>query len=724
MELIRRYSLLLTAAALAFAVLLGAVADRPVVSANAASSLARAAAYFDSTVVLARNARPRGLRGDQLAIGLSYLERLRLGLGSPFRLADEALRDPRLDATAAPRVAWALLARLRRGDAYIADPSVLDDAGPRGLNGRVATGAAHVALIENAIRSATDPRAGELAVRLAYLLASAKGTVASQRVAIAGQVAALVRDRELAVRDLHDLLADANEQQGDVMQLLAERRALHEFRVEQPALAPLSAELQDEAMREAPVLLRALDTLDRVTTMERPAANANLVNVYFAERLGMLGAERPPVAQVAVTLRTRARVTLQATNEETLIASRSTQLFADADDTTRRANALALLATAVSLRTLGQDIPWFPGDRGPDATDLTSEFGLADVVFSRTVPYAWRPYYLRELQTGLRDMHSALPALSLAGLHVHIGSEALRDSALAMHDPRTRTLQLSISSSGGTLAHELAHDMDWQAARKLYANGSGYSTDRAMREPSGALATSLRGLAEARLLRPFDATSTPAAIGRPAEMFARGADWFVASVLAQQGRMNGFLSVIGDGLLTGYAAGAPTAMGAAGAASLVAAIGEMTYLPDSITAGFALQWSDPHLVDPMLIVRRVLDTPIPMRTSGRFNPAWGLLASVSPKVCAAGNTPAQMLRQNLLMLAVDARATGVAVRRARFRAGQSRTDFANSVLGVPPWSTAEAQRFRDAVRASILVELTSQTADQGLIPMVPSTFCK
>jgi hypothetical protein len=722
MELIRRYSLLVTAAALACAVLLGAITDRPVVSADAASSLARAASYFDSTVVLARNARPRGLRGDQLAIGLGYLERLRLGLGSPFRLADEAMRDPRLDQTAAPRVAWAVLARLRRGDAYVVDPSVLDDAGPRGTDGRVASGLAHVTLIENAVRNATDPRAGELAVRLAYLIASAKGTVASQRVVIAGQVAALARDRELAMHDLRDLLADANEERADVMTLLAERRALHAFRVEQPALAPLSAGLQEEAMREAPSLARALDTLDRVTTIERPSAQGTLVNYYFADRLAVLGEERPPLAQVSVTLRTRARVTLQATNEETLIASRSAQLVTTTDDTTRRANALAVLATAISLRTLGQDTPWFPGDRGPDAADLTSEFGLAEVSFSRTVPYPWRPYYLRELQVGLRDMQHALPALSVAGLHVRFGNEPLRDSALAMHDPRTRTLQLSISSSGGTLAHELAHDLDWQAARKLYANGSGYSTDRAMRETSGALSNSLRGLAEARLLRPFDANN-PAAIGRPAEMFARGADWFVASVLAQQGRMNGFLSVISDGLLTGYAAGAPTAMGAAGAASLVSAIAEMTYLPDSITAGFMSQWSDSHVVDPMLIVRRVLDTQIP-RVTGRFNPIWTSLATTSPTVCAASNTPAYKLRQNLLMLTVDARAAGAALRRAHFRAGPMRTDFANSVLGVPPWSGAEAQRFRDAVRASILIELSSATADQGLIPMVPATFCR
>src|SRR5256885_7012387 len=47
------------------------------------------------SIVLARNARPRGIRGDELTISLGYLERLRLGLGSPFRLVDEALNDPR-----------------------------------------------------------------------------------------------------------------------------------------------------------------------------------------------------------------------------------------------------------------------------------------------------------------------------------------------------------------------------------------------------------------------------------------------------------------------------------------------------------------------------------------------------------------------------------------------------------------------------------------------------
>src|SRR3954470_15488558 len=118
MDLIRRYSLLFTAVVLALAVAIGAIVDRPAVSANAAEALARSASYFDSTIVLARNARPRGLRGDQLAISLGYLERLRLGLGSPFRLVHQALGDPRLDSAASSRTAWALLGRLRRGDAY------------------------------------------------------------------------------------------------------------------------------------------------------------------------------------------------------------------------------------------------------------------------------------------------------------------------------------------------------------------------------------------------------------------------------------------------------------------------------------------------------------------------------------------------------------------------------------------------------------------------------
>src|SRR6185312_13347849 len=109
MEIARRLSLLVTASLLGLAIMLGWVSARPAASANAVHRLTEATTYFDSTIVLARAARPRGDRGDQLAITLGYAERLRHGLGSPFKLVDEALSDPRLDDAASTKAAWGIL---------------------------------------------------------------------------------------------------------------------------------------------------------------------------------------------------------------------------------------------------------------------------------------------------------------------------------------------------------------------------------------------------------------------------------------------------------------------------------------------------------------------------------------------------------------------------------------------------------------------------------------
>ena len=708
MNVVRGFSLLFTASLLG-AVLLGSAASRPNVSADAASALADATGYFDSTVVLARNARPRGVRGDRLAISIGYIERLRLGLGSPFRLADEALHDPRLDSAGRSRAAWAVLGRLRRGDAYVVDASVFDGAGPWSADGRGTTGAAHLALIRQAVAGASDPRAGELAVRLAYSIASASGAISQWSVEVATQVAALLRDRESATMDLRDLLADANEQHADVMSLLVARRAAHGFRVERPPLAPLGTDLQLEAMTAVPALVRALDTLNRAThsAAPTPSADSSLLNRYFAERLRELGEQRPTLAPVAVTLRSRARASLAARNDETLAAA--SVLAAPATDSVARSNAFAMLSAAVSLRPLAQDPPWFPGDPGPTASDLTAEFGLYDVTFSRGVPGAWRPYYLSELQRGLRDMQSVLPSLSVDGLSVKFGREVLRDSALAMHDPRTRSLQLSVETSAGTIAHELIHDLDWQAARRLFADGGGYSTDRAMRERRGSLANSIMDLAEARVLRPGARSSETSSMGRPAELLARGADWLVASALADEGRSNGFLSVIQDGALGGYAAGAP-ALGLAGSTALVSALDEMTYVPDSTRRRFRSRWADPDVVDPALLVRRVLETPIVVRGAWRrpTDAAAGIVASTRARACVAATSPETEARRTLVLLAADARARGYAVRRARYR---------------PLTSTpADVDRMREAIRAAILEELGTALPDQGLVPLVPAIF--
>src|SRR5688500_9286824 len=70
---------------------------------------------------------------EAAAIAVGYLERLRLGLVSPFRLIDYALADPRLDEATRHRVAYALLARALDGDSYEIDPVALDRAGAAGV---------------------------------------------------------------------------------------------------------------------------------------------------------------------------------------------------------------------------------------------------------------------------------------------------------------------------------------------------------------------------------------------------------------------------------------------------------------------------------------------------------------------------------------------------------------------------------------------------------------
>jgi len=490
MDVVRRFSLLVTAALFAAALVVGAMHDRPVIDADAASQLARSTSYFDSTIVLARNASPRGARGDALTVGLTYLERLRLGLGSPFRLVDQALDDPRFDADPAlrTRVVWALLGRLRRGDAYVVDSSALEGLGPWNADGHGATGAQQLALIERAVESASDPRAGEMAVRLAYMISAGKATVASPAVAVATEAAALVRDRVLAQRDLDDLFADAlrDPENRDVLSLLEDRREAAAFRVERPAAEPLDAELRTEAMNAVPALVRALDTLERSPgPISARRASYPVLGPHFAARASALGADLPPAAPIVVASRLRNNHAQPATNEETLAAAYDAA--PQSTDSARRITARALLSDAVALRAFAQERPWLPGDSTVSAAELAAEFDLASVTFGRDVPRAWRPYYLGSLQTALQDMQHVFPALSFAGLHVQFGNQTLPDSALAMHDPRTRTIQLSIASSAGTIAHELSHDLDWQTARRMYANGRGYSNDRAMGDRRGAL---------------------------------------------------------------------------------------------------------------------------------------------------------------------------------------------------------------------------------------------
>jgi hypothetical protein len=159
-------------------------------------------------------ARTAGALDDEAVIALGYAERLRLGLGSPFRLVEAAMRDPRLSDEMRHQVSWALLSRTLSGDAYEVDAIALDRVGLGHIASWPGLGQHHLRIIENAIGESADPRGGELAVRLAYNLAAMEGSVPPSAPRLAARAAALIRDRALARTDVTRLLLSAEAAQG------------------------------------------------------------------------------------------------------------------------------------------------------------------------------------------------------------------------------------------------------------------------------------------------------------------------------------------------------------------------------------------------------------------------------------------------------------------------------------------------------------------------------
>ena len=731
----RRLSLLLSASLLGASLLLGWIRARPAVDGDAALRMERADHYYDALADSLQTARIPTKVPRAAAIGLGYLERLRLGLGSPFRLADFALSDPRLDDSTRRNVAWALLARLRRGEAYVVDPKVADEFQETPF-APAASGSLHVDLITKTIQSASDPRAGELAVRLAYALAAGEGTLPDRADLVATQVAALVRDRVLAQTDLRELLQRSAQEHIDPLGEVVRRRRALELAVERPASEPLRPDVQTEAMRSVPDLLREIRGLHvrpeasaLAGTARTWTASATLLGGSVAARLGTLAVEQPPESPVAITVRShrgllvsaelpadlrhaRERFVSEALNGEALAAAYGSLLASG--DTARRAVALTTLAAATALRTMSQEIPWFAGLPAPSVADLRTEFGLAGVTFESGVRAEWQPYYLRMIATSIRDAQRVLGGLSVAGLRLSVGVGGLPDTVLALHDPKTRTIRLSALSSAGTLAHELAHDLDWQAARRLYA-GNGYSTDRAMREQRGALAASMRDLASARVTT---RRGTPPD-ERPAEVFARSVDWLVAVSLAREGRSNGYLTAVQDAALTGNTTVSPVAMIFGAARPLLDAIQEMTYVPESIRQDFLEQWGDARTVEPYLLVRHALTVSVPRRRYGRAarlldDGALGLTASeaVLCENTESSWAPELKVRQMLLDLALDSRALGIARLRAMYYPDDSRPAWAKSVLGLSPWAPKVGDDAVNRIRDLLAIQVDADRADQ------------
>jgi hypothetical protein len=513
---------------------------------------------------------------DARLLAAIYRERLRLGLGSPYRLIETALRDDRLGETRAA-VARALLDQIENGAMYEVSPLALTATGipePSAI--------AQFELVRQAVESTSDPRVGELAVQLGYELAAAEHTVTPELVARVARVAALLRDRQLAARDVRRLRDAARHLAVAPQNLVLTWRSQRAFAVEQPTLMPLDPAAQDEAARLALLLVGGIRSAVApvASTLQRTLATAPRVSADLAAALAQDSAERLPQNAVVITLRairsgaqeSRNRVSAphwqaffdRASDEELFVTELATARRSAADDVVA---AGITLDVATALRPFAQEPI---GSSVASAQDLTTRFGVR-VRFDPRVTDAERARSLHMLTRSLEDLRAVIRTIDLAGLTFHIGPLDATAPHLAYHEPRKRVIHLDPATTAGTLAHEVAHDLDWQLAARKYRTRSNYATDYATRNHR-TLAYAVRNLTGATAPMNKPAPDDPGA-RRPAEIFARRFEWYVASALAQRGLSNGYLSSAQNDWIAGYGAAVrpdPTARAAISFAAILA----------------------------------------------------------------------------------------------------------------------------------------------------------
>lgn len=744
----------------------------------AQDQVGRGRADATAWLAAARDGRPLD---DDHVIALGYLERLRIGLGSPFRLAEYALEDPRLDPSLRRRLAWAILARTEAREDYAVDPAALNVITAR--YPWEGTGAKHLALIESSIAQARDPRAGELAVRLAYALAAAEGAVSRSAPSVAVQAAALIRDRELARRDVRRLLAAADHAGVDALELLPRWRVERRFLVEQSLGEALPLNSEGEAIALAPTLADAIRTLPDEAAASRQSWTP-LLPRPLAARLATLSARfaEPPQAPIAVSVRVHRSELLEGHGMDLADSAAAARFIDGAVDEEGFAAQSALLwhythlrpdipgrvtlAAAVALRTYAQEPVWLPGDDGPTTADLEGRFGLASVRFDADVPDDTRPYYRRMLELSLTDLQRVLPALDVRGLAVRFGAVPRRSATtLAMHDPNARIVYFPPESGAGTIAHELAHDLDWQVALRRYRVRGDYATDRATRSGGGRLASSLQELAEGTL-EPPSVGQPMSHQNRPAEVFARSIDWLVSQTLARDDRMDGYLSSVQDGVLTGYGSVTPPDYTGKAGEAIVSILDDVAPLPAETRRWYLEHHGLGRPLGAYDLVRAVLEAPIPVEpdlvliasapvapedtvgptpdespsialAGGRFAAVEAArdqaMAAIDDWVCtvpgAGYDRALQESRRRLVQEAAQARAYGVALHRAEEVAGLPGRGWVAHQLFGDPWPAVPVDPSTTEVLASIVRRAREvgeggpPLAQHGFLPAQPPARC-
>jgi len=674
-------------------------------------------------------------------MALGYLERARLGLGSPFRLVDQALADPRLSPALRRRTAWALLAMTFDRETYVVEPAALDSIGNTPATTGPGAGALHLAAIADAVREADDPLDGEATVRLAYSLAGAERLVRSGALTPVARATAQLRDRELARADLLALLREARDEDVSPLALVPAWRVGRRFAVESPRLASTAAVDDSRAVARVPALLerlRQLSTDDAALAASEMAVRHRLPAEAGRRLLALDGVQgMPPQAPVVVAFASsrrsllkegglggaererRARLVAGARNEETLAAA-----YAQLGDAPGTNPALAALWAASALRPYAQERVWFPGFGGPTAQELRAGYGVRAVTFDAAVPEAWRPYFRRMLANAAEDLRRVLPAIDLTGLRVHFSERPMGDHALALHDPRTRTIYLPVTTGAGAIAHELAHDLDWQVAERDYNRRGDYSTDEAVRGQRGQMANTLRALTSATLVAPTAENRYQAPHAqRPTEVFASSVDWYVAAALAREGRANGYLTSVQDELLTGYAAvSTPDVQGEAGDATM-AVLAQMTALPPVTRDWYLHRYGLGRTPTSLDLMRRVLDVATPSGSvpfAAGHGALRGLASPVLPRCTSvAGDEDARTAaNRQVAVLAAESLARREVTRRGVPVPGGYVAPGAVNGSGVWAPEVVEAELVR--VRNAILDRAQSLEQARSLLPVAPS----
>ena len=726
--------------------------DTPRLSESARGSLERSEAQAGAWLQQARTTNA----ADEAVLAAGYLERLRLGLGSPFRLAEYALLDPRLSPESQRTLAWAILQRTLDGDAYSVDSQALDRISRSPAHGP-GSGVRHRDLIRDAIAQSRDARAGELAVRLAYQLAAAEGTVQSSAPKATAQVAALLRDRALARNDVIELLREAERSDTDALLLLRTWRAERRFAVEQPSMLAIGSNAEREAMELAPRLGEsvrriAAEPVDEVA--KNGVAEPSLISPPAARRLLAItdSMETPPLAPITIAARmyrqdlleqpwvtpahkaARVEFISNTTSEERFVARYTLLERAGPHDA---APAMAALSAAVGMRALAQERVWFPGFGGPSARELEERHGLAAVTFAESVPAAWRPYYRRMLDQSIADLVLVLPSLDLKGLRVHFAPSTGAGHTLAMHEPARRRLVLPPATTAGTIAHEVAHDLDWQVALRRYRVRGDYASDRATRR-GDRLAMEMSELANG-LLEPPIAGAKTAHARRPAEVFARSIDWFVAVALAEQGRSNGYLSSVQDGVLTGYGTVRPPDITGSAGDALINILDEVAPVYPATREWFLRSYGSRRSLTPFDLVRQVLEVEAPEPDPALLKPPVRLdgahaaalrvqaigqardeaFAAIDEWVCrapaSAHDRQLESARRQLVSAAAAARARGLALQQARHLTGKPGADWLRRILFGAPWPLVEIDSTTQLMLGALAAE--TRTVSQATEPL-------